>query len=111
MEKIVLDAMKAASPLNFEKCGVIADKFGLKQRSVVASAIRNEIPYENKKRVSKSGDPVVSKGDLVEAIAENLDLDSSALSGLEKATKSALSAIATATTPEEDETEGDETEG
>lgn len=94
MEAKVLDAMKAAAPLNFEKAGEIAEKFGLKQRAVVASAIRNEIPYENKVRVSKTGEPVVTKEDLVGTIADGLGLEAKDLTGLEKATKAALTKVA-----------------
>jgi hypothetical protein len=97
METAVLDAMKAASPLDFDKATAIADRFGLKARSVVASAIRNGIAYNKKAKVNKAGLPVEAKDDLVERIAENLQLDLSALEGLDKASKSALVAVATVT--------------
>jgi hypothetical protein len=90
IEQIVIDRMNELAPLNYDICGEIAKEFGLKQRSIVASATRNKIAYENKPRVSKSGKAVASKSDLVSAIAENMDLTVAALDGLEKATKTAL---------------------
>jgi len=103
----VVQEMKASAPLDYEKCGIIADQFGLPQRGVVASAKRNGIAYNVKKRVSKAGGAIVSKPDLVDMIAGNLGLSAGSLEGLEKATKSALQAIASATVASEvdDETE------
>ena len=97
METTVLEAMKAAAPLNFESATAIADRFGLKARSVVASAIRNGIAYNKKAKVNKVGLPVIDKGELVERIAENLTVSVEALEGLEKASKSALEALAVTT--------------
>ena len=97
MDKLVLDAMTAAAPLNFESATEIADRFGLKARSVVASAIRNGIAYNKKAKVNKVGLPVVAKDDLIVRIAENLTISVEALEGLEKASKSSLEALAVTT--------------
>lgn len=96
MDEKIVARMNELAPLNFEKCGDIANEFGVKQRAVVASASRLGIEYTRKARVSKTGEPVVSKGDLVARIADVANLDASALEGLEKATKAALSALAEA---------------
>lgn len=90
METSVLEAMKAAAPLNFETATEIADRFGLKARSVVASAIRNGIAYTKKAKVNKAGLPVTSKEDLIESIANKIGVAVASLEGLEKASKSAL---------------------
>ena len=90
MENAVLDAMKAAAPLNFESATAIAERFGLKPRSVVASAIRNGISYTKKPKVNKAGLAVVSKEDLVTSIADKLGIELATLEGLEKASKTAL---------------------
>jgi methyl coenzyme M reductase subunit C len=94
---VVIAEMKKMAPLDFEKCAVIGDKFGLPQRGVVASAKRNDIDYVNKARVSKTGKTIASKADLVSAIAQNLNLSVSVLEGGAKATKDFLEAVATAT--------------
>lgn len=86
-------AQATVAPLDFEMCGKIADEFGIPQRSVVASATRQGLPYAKKARVSKTGAVVASKTDLVAVIAKDLGLDVSVLDGLEKSTKSALTAI------------------
>jgi hypothetical protein len=89
----ILNVMKEQAPLNFEKATAIADEFGLKARSVVASAIRNGIAYTKKAKVNKAGLPVTSKEDLVESIADKLGVTVEALNGLDKASKSALEIV------------------
>lgn len=91
----VVARMKEMSPLDMAKAEVIAQEFGIKTRSVIASAGRTEdVEYIRKERVSKSGDPVRTKSDLVTEIAEATGVDVEALDGLDKATKTALVAIA-----------------
>ena len=90
----VLEAMKSNAPLNYEKATEIAERFDLKARSVVASAIRNGIEYTKKAKVNKAGLPVTSKEDLVETIAEKLGVGIEALDGLTKASKTSLEVIA-----------------
>lgn len=93
-DKAVIDRMVELSPLDFDKAEAIAAEFDLKTKAVIASAVRMEgVEYVRKARVSKTGDPVVTKEDLVKTIAEGLGLEVEALSGLDKATKTALTAI------------------
>jgi hypothetical protein len=80
--------MEKAQPLNFEKATAIAEKFGEKPKAIVAGAIRAGLKYERKVRVSKSGEPVETKEDLVKSIADSLGLTD--LEGLEKATRNSL---------------------
>lgn len=93
MNEEILEAMRNNAPLNWTKCNEIAEQFGIKPRAVVASATRQGIEYERKKRVSKSGALVLRKTDLVEKIAEGLNLSTDNLGGLDKASKSALQVI------------------
>jgi wobble nucleotide-excising tRNase len=89
----VVAAMEAQAPLNWEKAQDIAERFNLKAKGVVASAIRNGIEYKRKERVSKSGAKIVSKADLVSKIAEKIGVDVAKLDGLEKATKTSLETL------------------
>lgn len=93
-EKITARMMELA-PLNMEKAEKIAAEFGVKARSIIASAVRSKIPYEKKARVNKAGKVPVSKSDLVEAIAEKFGVEVKALDGLDKANKTALEALLT----------------
>lgn len=90
MKNEIIETMRAEAPLNWGKAQEIAEKFGIKPRAVVASATRNGIEYEKKKRVSKSGAPIVRKTDLV-AKLENLTGEK--LEGLEKSSKEPLEAV------------------
>ena len=110
IEEKVINRMKELAPLNQALAQKIAGEFGLKERSIIAAAKRNEIEYVNKTRVAKNGGPVVSKTDLVDNIAENLGLEVKDLSGLEKATKTALVALAAATLKEDETEETEESE-
>ena len=86
----LLDAMRAASPLNLDKCEELADQFNAKVKSIIAKAIREGIPYQKMERVRKDGKPVASKTESVNRIETRLGLDSGALVGLEKASKASL---------------------
>jgi hypothetical protein len=90
---VVIAEMKNVAPLNWGKAQEIGEKFGLKPRAIVASAIRNGVKYQKKQRVSKSGAPVVRKPDLVQGIEKALTIDSGSLDGLEKASKGALETL------------------
>ncbi len=89
----VVSAMEDSAPLNWEKAKEIADRFGLKPKGVVSSAIRNGIEYKKKERVSKSGAKVTSKTELVASIAEKIGVEADSLDGLEKSTKTALETV------------------
>lgn len=80
------------APLNQAKAEALATEFGEKfsARSVIAKAIRMEVPYERKQPVTKSGDPVERKEAIVAEIAEVVGAN---LEGLEKAPKGALQAL------------------
>lgn len=94
-DKEVIDLMKEMSPLDAAKAEVIAEKFGLKTRAIIASAGRQaDVEYIRKARVSQTGDPVVTKADLVETIADALGVEDTALDGLDKASKTALEVLA-----------------
>jgi len=90
----VTEVMKAQAPLDMTKAEAIAEQFGIKARAVIASAVRQGIPYQKKVRATKAGTPVVSKTDLVAKIALKLGVDVTDLAGLDKATKTALEVLA-----------------
>jgi len=88
-EKLI-EAMKAAAPLNLGKAEVLAEKFGVRERSIIATCVKLKIPYEKKQRVAKNGKPPINKTDLVAKIAEVLVIEVGTLEGLEKSSKPAL---------------------
>ena len=69
----------------------LALEFGKTPRSVIAKMVRMEVEYARKVPTTKSGDPIVSKADLVAQISAVVDGN---LDGLEKAPKPALHALA-----------------
>lgn len=73
--------------LNMALADELAAEFGKSRRSVIAKAIRMDVPYASKVPTSKDGTPVASKAKIVEQIGAvvggNVD-------GLEKASKAAL---------------------
>jgi hypothetical protein len=86
----IVEAMEGLAPLDFHKATRIADAFGVKPKAVVASATRRGIEYITKPRVSKSGEPVVTKEDLVKGITATLGFEAGEIDGLLKATKADL---------------------
>lgn len=90
MKEEIIEVMKAEAPLNWAKANEIAARFDVKARSIVASATSNDIPYERKKRVSKSGAPVLRKSDLAVKIGAITGLDMAGLEGAKKETLVAL---------------------
>lgn len=89
-QESAIRAAAAEAPLNAERCAALATEFGKTARSVIAKAIRMNVPYARKEPTTKDGQPIEKKGDLVAEIAAvvggNLD-------GLEKAPKPALVAL------------------
>lgn len=79
----------ASGPLNLDTAKALAAEFGggKTYRSVVAKIGRMELPYVKKVAVSKTGEPVVRKENLVSEIAQFVP---GSLEGLEKASKPAL---------------------
>lgn len=84
------DEMVASQPLDWESAQALAEKHDVKARAVVASAVRRGLEYKRKERVSKTGEKVASKSDLVANVAARFDLAADDLAGLEKATKDSL---------------------
>lgn len=80
-------------PLDWNIAQELAERYDVKPRSIVASAVRQGLEYSKKVRVSKTGDKIASKSDLVGDIAVKYGIDASKLDGLEKANKSALQAL------------------
>lgn len=76
-------------PLNLDTAKALAAEFGggKTYRSVVAKIGRMGVPYAKKVAVSKTGDPVIRKENLVSEIGRFVP---GSLDGLEKASKGAL---------------------
>jgi len=91
--------IRDAAPLNMEKAAALAVTMGKKPRSIIAKAVRMEIPYEKKGPVTKTGEAVVRKETLVEKIKA---FTGGSLEGLEKASKPALVSILAAFEAQED---------
>ena len=89
----IVNAIRAASPVNWTKAQALAEEHGLKPRSIVQVCVRHEIPYEKQGRVSKTGAPVARKPELVKEIAASLNMETASLEGLEKASKESLQAL------------------
>jgi hypothetical protein len=83
----VVTIMEELAPLDFHKATRIGDAFDIKPKAIVASATRRGIEYIRKPRVSKSGEAVVTKEDLVKSIASSLGFELGEIDGLLKATK------------------------
>lgn len=101
----LFEAMKAAQPLNKEKAEALAERFGVKAKSVIAKAVREKLAYEKQVRVRKDGKPVASKDATVAAIEAAVGLPDGALDGLEKAAKVALERLRDALEVDEPEAE------
>jgi hypothetical protein len=88
-----LSAEAANGPLNLATLTALADdplfsKAGITARGLVAKARTLGLPYAKVERVSKSGDPVVRKDELVDMLEKATGLDG--LDSLAKAEKPAL---------------------
>lgn len=84
--------IRAEAPLNQAKAEALATEFGSKftARSVIAKAVRMEVPYDRKVAVTKTGAPVERKEAIVAEIASLVGAN---LDGLDKAPKPALQAL------------------
>lgn len=89
-EQLIRDAA-AEFGANATTAERLAETLGKSRRSVIAKMVRMDIGYQAKVRTTKSGDPIVSKSDLVAAIG---DVVAGNLEGLDKAPKAALIALA-----------------
>lgn len=83
-------AIREAAPLNKAKAEALALQMGKKPKSIIAKAVTMKVPYDKQKPVTKTGEPVIRKEDLVAKIAAYTGGD---LDGLEKASKPALQAV------------------
>ena len=72
----------------------IAEKFGKTTRSIIAKLSREGV-YETESRVTKTGEPVITKAELVAQIVSKLGLDGT-YESLTKATKTDLQSLAKA---------------
>jgi len=86
-------AMKAAAPLNLAKCAELAatDLFkngGITARGIGAKALSEGIDYQRKEPVTKTGEPVADKADIVDELAVLLGVRQ--IASLAKADKAAL---------------------
>lgn len=70
----------------------LAEALGKSVRSIVAKLSREGV-YQKKDYATKTGEPVVSKDELADAIAKALSLSEADAESLTKANKSALKAI------------------
>lgn len=84
-------ALAAERGANAATAAILAEELGKTVRSVTAKMVRMDIGYAAKERTTKSGDPIVSKDDLVAEIGKVVEGN---LAGLEKAPKAALQALA-----------------
>ena len=73
----------------------IAEEFGKSVASVRSKLVREGV-YVKKTRTTKTGEPVVSKADLVNQIADAIGEDAEVIESLEKATKVTLQKILSA---------------
>ncbi len=83
--------IRDTAPHNAASAAILAEEMGKTPRSLIAKMVRMQVGYATKAKVTKSGDPVESKADLVERIGAVVEGN---LEGLEKAPKVALQAIA-----------------
>lgn len=89
-----MNTLRAAGPLDNESAQRFADEFGASVHSVRAVAVRNEdIGYTRKPKVSKSGEAVETKADIVAEIATLCGVDAERLESLENATKDNLKIV------------------
>ena len=83
--------IRDSAPHNLATATDLATEMGKTPRSLIAKMVRMGVTYATKQPVTKSGEPVVSKTDLVASIASVVTGN---LEGLEKAPKAALQALA-----------------
>ncbi len=86
----MVQKLRDAQPLNFDKAKAFAKDFRKPVRSVVAKIVREGLQYNGKPAPAKKK-AAPRKADMVEAICEALCIDS--CDGLEKATGLALSKL------------------
>ena len=65
-------------------------------RSIIAKMTRMDVDYQRQEKVSKNGQPITKKSDLVSRIATLADVSASKLAGLDNAPKLALETLVAA---------------
>ena len=103
-EQIIRDFAETSGTLNIAFAKAIAalptmlDNDGnvRKAASIVAKIARLGLAYERKQPVTKTGEPVVKKSELVARIASLAGLNASTLDGMEKSPKDSLTALVAA---------------
>ena len=90
-QEATIRAAAAEGPLNLDRAKALGEQIGKSTRSVIAKIGRMGLAYETKQPTTKTGDPVTSKAKLVEQISAVV---AGNLTGLEKAPKPALHALA-----------------
>ena len=68
-EQMIRDAA-ANGPLNLEKATALATAMGKKPRSIIAKAVRMEIPYAKRIATTKTGAAITRKNERSVAIAK-----------------------------------------
>ena len=86
----MVNMLREAQPIDFDKAQDLAKKLNKNVRSVVAKVKREGLEYISKPAPAKKK-AAPTKGDLVHAICKAVDIDS--CDGLEKATGVALSKL------------------
>ena len=92
-EKMVGD-LQAVGAFNYEAAVKFADLNGLKVRSVIAKVKSLGLDYTPKERVTKSGEPIVRKEQIINDVENLLGVEKGSLVGLQKSTKEALNLLA-----------------
>jgi hypothetical protein len=100
-EQIIRDYAVSNAPLNIAKANELAamptmfdnDGNQRKAASIVAKIARLGLAYERKQPVTKTGEPVVKKTELVARIAELAGVNAATLDGMEKSPKDSLAAL------------------
>ena len=86
----MVQMLRDAQPIDFDKAQTLSKKLNKNVRSVIAKAKREGLEYISKPAPAKKK-AAPTKGDLVHAICKAVDIDS--CDGLEKATGVALSKL------------------
>jgi hypothetical protein len=94
-QEAMIRAAAADGPLDLAKATALATAMGKKPRSVIAKAVRMELPYAKRVPTTKTGDPIARKEQIVANIRHYIpDL----ADGLEGASKASLMSVLVALT-------------
>jgi hypothetical protein len=96
-----ITAAAAVGPLNLARCTELStqpefEAADITPRMIVAKVRSMGVAYENQVRVSKTGEPVASKADIVAEVAAVLGVNLDDVKSLDKAEKAALRKLADA---------------